>query len=217
MHSIAASGSRKPQKNIGCSATCLTRSPSRTSHCSGLAMSQNRSSSAIEKNTGVDLQQIQEAFPGSEGGARALLKQTDLDYISKKINAEKAEAVYRKTAEKAETIVLREEASLKQALVNHLAGDHQTSVALCMAMLRSFRSGKLHIEAQALLIEQLPGVIKKLVNDKEYIKALVLAKQNRMFFSRGWLNTSLLYDLAGIYNKLGLADQAARFINISLN
>lgn len=175
-----------------------------------LAMSQNHSSPSAEQNTGIYLQQIQEAFPGSEGSTRALLKQTDLDFISKRINAEKAETVYRKTAEKAETIVLREEASLKQALVNHLAGDHQTSVALCMAMLRGFRSGKLHIEAQALLIEQLPGVIKKLANDKEYIKALVLAKQNRMFFSRGWLNTSLLYDLAGIYSKLGLTDQTAQ-------
>lgn len=175
-----------------------------------LAMSQYHSNPATVLNTIIDLQQIQVNFPGSEGGTRALLKQTDLEYASKKISAEKAEALYGEMAEKADTIELREEASFKQALVNALAGDHQTSVAQLMTMLRGFRSGKLHIETQALLIEQLAGVIKKLASEKEYIKALVLAKQNKMLFSRGWLDTSLLIDLAGIYSKLGLTDQTSQ-------
>ena len=175
-----------------------------------LVMSQYRSKSATEKTLGVDLQQIQDTFPGTQGATRALLKQTDLEYIAKRMSPDKTDAVYGKMADKADTIVIREEASFKQALVSALAGEHQTSVAQLMAMLRGFRSGSLHIEAQALLIEQLPGVIKKLANDKEYVQAMVLAKQNNIFFSRGWLNTSLLFDLASIYSKLGLADQTAQ-------
>jgi TolA-binding protein len=175
-----------------------------------LAMSQYHSNPTSEINTGVELRQIQDNFPGTEGAARALLKQTDLEYIAKRMSVEKAEDAYGKMAEKGDTILIREEASFKQALVSALSGDHQTSVAQLMAMLRGFRSGKLHIEAQALLIEQLPGVIKKLANDKEYVKAMVIAKQNRIFFSRGWLDTSLLIDLAAIYSKLGLTDQTAQ-------
>ena len=188
----------------------LDKAPQQDMALFRLAMSQYHSDPTTVINAGVDLRQIQDNFPGTEGSARALLKQTDLEYISKRISAENAEAVYAKIAEKGDTIVIREEASFKQALVSHLSGDHQTSVSQLMAMLRSFRSGKLYIEAQALLIEQLPGVIRKLANDKEYIKAMVLAKQNKMFFSRGWLNSSLLIDLAGIYSKLGLNDQTAQ-------
>ena len=174
-----------------------------------LAMSQLQSP-ITEKKAGVDLQQIQNSFSGTPGGIRALLKQTDLEYISKRTSAVKAEAVYRKIADKGDTVMLREEASFKQALVNALAGEHQASVAQCMEILREFQSGKLRTEVKALLIEQLPGVIKQLVHEKEYIKALVLAKQNKAFFSRGWLNTSLLNDLAGVYSKLGLTDQTAQ-------
>lgn len=163
-----------------------------------------------EKKARSDLQQIQSAFPRTEGGVRALLKQTDLDYAAKRINTTAAEAVYRDLALKGETIALREEATFKQALVNALGGEQQASVAQCMEILRGFQSGKLRQETKALLIEQLPGVIKQLIHDKEYVKALVLAKQNKTFFARGWLDASLLYSLAGAYSKLGLAEQTAQ-------
>jgi len=164
----------------------------------------------MERKARGDLQQIQSAFPRTEGGVRALLKQTDLDYVAKRMNTATAEAVYRDLALKAETIPLREEAAFKQALVNALGGEQQASVTQCMEMLRGFQSGKLRQETKALLIEQLPGVIKQLIHDKEYVKALVLAKQNKAFFTRGWIDASLLYSLAGAYSKLGLADQTAQ-------
>ncbi len=174
-----------------------------------LAMSQLRIPETEKKARG-DLQQIQSAFSGTEGGVRALLKQTDIDYVSKRMNTGAAEAVYHNMADKAETISLREEASFKQALVNALGGEQQASVAQCMEILRGFQSGKLRVETKALLIEQLPGVIKQLIHDGEYVKALVLAKQNKAFFAHGWLDTSLLYSLASAYSKLGLADQTAQ-------
>lgn len=163
-----------------------------------------------EKRARIDLQQIQNAFPESQGGVRAVLKQTDLEYISKKITARDAAAAYGKYAMEAESVPLREEAAFKQALVNALAGEGEASVNQSMELLRGFQSGNLRTEAMALLIQQLPGVIKQLVKSGEYIKALVLAKQNKTLFARGWLDTSLLYDLASAYSKLGMTEQTAQ-------
>jgi len=165
---------------------------------------------ATEKKARIDFQQIQNAFARTEGGARALLKQIDLDYVAKRMDAAAAETAYGKMAAKADTVQLREEAAFKQALVNAQAGDRLKSVNQCMEILRGFQSGKLRVETKALLIEQLPIVIRQLVKEKEYVKALVLAKQNKTFFSRGWLNTNLLYDLANAYSKLGMADETAQ-------
>lgn len=152
----------------------------------------------------ISLVQIRDAFPSSEGGERALLRQTDLDYLSGRSDAEAAAVVYGRLGREAATIALREEAFFKQALVNALAGDHRTSVEQCMGILREFQSGSLRTETMALLFEQLPGVIRQLVNNQEYFQALILAMQNRRYFARGWLGTGLLYDVAEAYSALGL-------------
>jgi len=165
---------------------------------------------ATAKKARIDLQQIHNAFPGTRGGALALLKQTDLDFIGNKIAPHEAEAVYGRYAVEADTTAVREESAFKQALVNSLSGEGETSVNRCMQLLRGFRSGKLRTEATALLIQQLPGVIRHLVKNAEYVKALVLAKRNKELFVRGWLDTTLLYDLARAYSKLGMTDQTAR-------
>ncbi len=165
---------------------------------------------ATEKKARIDLQQIQNAFTGTQGAVRALIKQTDLDYTANKIAALEAETIYGKYAVEAESVTLREEAAFKQALVNALAGDGEASVNQCMELLRGFQSGNLRTEATALLIQQLPGVIKRLVKNEEYVKALVLAKKNKAIFFRGWLDTNLLYDIARAYDKLGMADQSAQ-------
>ncbi len=163
-----------------------------------------------EKKARIDLQQIQNAFTETKGGVRALIKLTDLDYVANKMAVSEAESMYGKYAVEAESISLREEAALKQALVNALAGAGEASVNQAMELLRGFQSGNLRTEAMALLIQQLPGVIRQMVKNKEYVKALVLAKQNKMFFARGWIEVGVLYDLAQAYSKLGLADQTAQ-------
>jgi len=165
---------------------------------------------ATAKKARVDLQQIQNAFPGTEGGVRALLKQIDLDFTSSKMAAHEAEAAYGKYAVAAESVALREESAFKQALVNALSGAGEASVNQCMHLLRGFQSGHLRTEAMALLIQQLPAVIRQLVKNEEYVKALVLTKQNKQLFVRGWLDTTLLYDLARAYSKLGMDDQTAQ-------
>lgn len=165
---------------------------------------------AMAKRSRLDLQQIHEAFPETEGGVRATLKQTDLDYISNRLKPHEAETVYGTFAVTAESIILREESAFKQALVNALSGEGEKSVNQCMQLLRGFQAGKLRTEATALLIQQLPGVIRQLVKNEEHIKALVLAKQNKHLFVQGWLDIGLLYDLARAYSKLGMADQASQ-------
>jgi predicted Zn-dependent protease len=165
---------------------------------------------ATAKKARLDLQQIHEAFANTNGGTRALLKQTDLDFTGKNITAREAQAIYEKYAALADAIDLREEGKFKQALVNSLSGEHEASVQQCRELLRSFQSGKLRTEATALLIQQIPAVIRHLVKNKEYVMALALAKQNKKFFARRWIDSTVLYDLAGVYDNLGMADQAAQ-------
>lgn len=163
-----------------------------------------------ERMVRLDLEEIHVAYPNTRGGIRALLKETDLDYLGKRLQPDAAARRYEQFAQQAYVEDLREEAAFKVALVRHLAGEHPESVSRLMELLRGFRNGRLRTEAQALLIEQLPGVIKQLVRDGEYIKALVLAKQNKRYFINGWLNNALLYDLAKAYIHLGMYSETAQ-------
>jgi tetratricopeptide (TPR) repeat protein len=66
------------------------------------------------------------------------------------------------------------------------------------------------MSAQALLIDILPAEIKKLVDNKEFLQALVLAKQNRDLFKNNWLDSTFLVDIAEAYNKIGIFDEAQK-------
>jgi len=158
----------------------------------------------------LNLEQLIDAFPRSEGGFRALLKKTDLAYKERRLDPFAANAVYQRCTAYAHTLFQRETCLFKEALVDHLSGEQESSVEKCMKLLREFQGGKLRTEAMALIIQQLPGVVRQLVDDQEYVKGLVLAKQNRKYFVRGWLSADLLYDLGKAYSRLGLADQAAQ-------
>jgi len=154
--------------------------------------------------------QIQNAFPGSEGDFRARLKINDLKFLHQVITAARAAEIYGQTGKVANKKQLREEALVKQAMVQALAGNHETSISLAMKVLRDFRYGSLTTETEALIVSQLPAVLKKMTKNRRYIDALVLAKQNRKFFARGWLGIDLLFDLAHAYEQLGAYDRAGR-------
>ncbi len=153
---------------------------------------------------------IQDSFPGTEGADRATLKQLDIDFINGRFKQDTAVAAYNELSEKANIPILREEAMFKQALVYLLQDDPENAVRQCMKMLREFQAGAMRTEARALIIQQLPELIHQLVAQKKYIEALVLAQQNRTLFTRGWVTSSLLYDLAKAYTDLGFFDRAAR-------
>ena len=174
-----------------------------------LAMSRLRARAKPRAVTTL-LLQIENGYPASEGFFRADLKQTDIQYLAGELTSEQAEQAYHRIGEKANRIELREEAAVKEAVVHALAGDDQRAIDLAMQILRDFQTGRLRVTTQALIIERLPRVLKKLIHDGRYVKALVLAKQNRGFFARGWLGTDLLYDLAQAYANLGVYDRAVR-------
>jgi len=156
------------------------------------------------------LTQIQNAFPGNEGDYRARLKVCDLKYLHKTITGNMAVKLYGEIGIEANKRPIREEALVKQAMVTCLNGDHEQSIKLAMRILREFRHGNLIPETQALIIAQLPSLLKKMIAQKRYIDALVLAKQNRDLFARGWLGLDLLFDLAKAYEALGAYDRAVR-------
>ncbi|WP_456388176.1 tetratricopeptide repeat protein [Desulfolithobacter sp.] len=155
-------------------------------------------------------QEIKDAFPGKEGKFRAWLKLTDLDYLSGRKEPVQLARTYADLAGKAPVKVLREEALFKEALVYALTGNQLKAVETAMKKLREFRSGMLNLEARALLIQYLPGVLDKLISQGSYVKALVLARENRELFTRGWLGTEVLDKLGQAYTRLGLPERAAR-------
>ena len=156
------------------------------------------------------LTQIQTAFPGSVGDYRAGIKLTDIKFLRKIMTPEQAASSYGQIGMQANRKQLREEALVKEAMVDALAGKRETSITLAMKILRDFRHGLLTTETKALIISQLPSVIKEMIKKGKYVDALVLAKQNRRFFARGWLETELLFDLAHAYEQLGAYDRAGR-------
>ena len=163
------------------------------------------------------LTQIQNAFPGNEGDYRSRIKVTDLKYLHKTLTGKMAAQIYGQIGVAANKMLLREEALVKQAMVTCLNGDHEQSIELAMRILRDFRHGNLILETKALIISQLPALLKKMIANKRYIDALVLAKQNRELFSRGWLGLDLLFDLAKAYEALGAYDRAVRVYNYILD
>ncbi|MCL2340606.1 MAG: tetratricopeptide repeat protein [Proteobacteria bacterium] len=164
---------------------------------------------ATAKKARIDLQQVSNAFPGTEGGFRAQLKQTDVDFLAGKMSGREAATFYDHCANQASALAVREECAFKLALVKALSGEPEASVNQSMQVLRGFRSGKLRAEAMALLVQQFPDAIRRLVKNGDYVKAMVLADQNKHLFANGWIDTGPIYDLAFACNKLGLAEQTA--------
>ncbi len=153
---------------------------------------------------------IENTYPGTNAGFRGAMKKTDLSYLYLENWKVKALLHYKAFAERGMTRTIREEASFKVALIYRLRNDNISSVTHIMKFLRDFRGGELHREAQALLIELFPLVIQEYVDKKMYMKALVLAKQNRKLFVKNWVDIGLLAELAASYNSLGIYNEASK-------
>jgi hypothetical protein len=167
-----------------------------------------------KKRARIQLQQIQNAFPQTEGGVRALLKQTDLDFTAKKIPARKAEEVYGKYAMSRQSWSSSCE---KKALLNKplstvsQAKERRASINAWRPASHLSNRQAAHREATALLIQQLPDVVKQQVKNKDYVKALVLTKQNKHdLFPRMDGYRPCCIDLGRAYSKLGMAEQTSQ-------
>ncbi len=157
-----------------------------------------------------DLSRIEDAFPGTDAGFRAAIKKVDILTLENDewdINSAK---YYRALAEKAITKNTSEEAAFKEALNYYLMGERTEAIKRTSTFLRNYRNGRLTDYAEALLLEMLPDEIHQLAREKKYVEMLVLAKKNRRFFDKKWLNLDLLSDVAESYTKLGLYSEAKR-------
>ncbi len=151
-----------------------------------------------------DFSRIEDAFPGTEAGFRAAVKKTDLRYLSRKDWSSTAIKYYHALAEKSIYREVSAESYFKEALLYHFSGDNSKAIELTNILLRNFRSGPIRPSAEALLIQLLPGELKRLVKNEKYTEALALARQHRRFFENNWLDLSLLGELAYSYHQLGI-------------
>lgn len=166
----------------------------------------------VDKNLNLinTFARIEDAFPGTEAGFRAALKKTDLRYLSRSNWEERAIAYYNALARKSTHRQNREEAAFKEALVYFLQGDSPRCIESLTRFLKDFRRGTLQQTALALMIEVLPNELKQLVSEKNYLRALTLAKQNRLLFKKNWIDLTLLVDLAEAYHQLGIYEEASK-------
>ncbi len=158
----------------------------------------------------LSLLQIEDGFPGTLGAARSQLKQIDIDLITGKIKEATAAQRYKIPALEAAWREIREEAAFKRILSLHLDGNNREAMDELMVFQRDFRAGDLLIEARALIIEILPGVIRDLITREKYLEALVLAQKNQLFFVRHWVDNHVVGELAEAYVRLGFFDQAEK-------
>ncbi len=156
----------------------------------------------------TDFSTLADAFPDSDAGYKAAIKRNDIRFLTKKNWEAETSRSYATIAAKAVNRETSEEAAFKEALVYKLIGKNEKSIDLLMRFLRDYRSGDLIETAQALLLDLLPGELQRLIQEKKYVEALVLAKKNDMFFRKKWLDIKLLADIALAYQNLGLFSEA---------
>jgi len=154
--------------------------------------------------------QIEMTYPNTEAGVRAALKQIDLKLLTSKNYENQAVNYYHHLAETAENRSIREEATLKEAVVHHLLDQNDKCAELLMSFNRDYQTSPLHDTALALLIEVLPDLLKENNRNGKYIETLILAKKNKFLFINNWIDISVLADMAEAYRQFGLLNEAAR-------
>ncbi len=154
--------------------------------------------------------QIEGTFPDTESGHRAALKKTDLLLLQDRSQSKLALKNYTSIGDHSILRITAEEALFKQALIHSMLNQNDKSIVLLQKFLREFRHGNIRPTAQALLIELLPKEIKKLVDEKLFVKALVLAKQNKELFQKNWISSEYLVEIADAYSKIGINNEAQR-------
>ncbi len=160
---------------------------------------------------------VENTYFGSVAGARAALKKTDIRYLSKPGFRKESVKSYHRLADEGRERTVAEEAALKEAIAYFELEDSTKSIELLLDFQRNFHQSPLKSTAQALLIEQLPGQIEKLLKEDRYVDAIVLAKQNREFFVNNWVDISLLGMLANAYHELGIYNEARKLYLFLLN
>lgn len=158
----------------------------------------------------VNFSRIEDTYPDTAAGMRASLKKTDIRYLSQPSWRKTSVEYYRELAGNTLYMEVAEEAALKEAIVYAELGEKAKSIDLLLDFLRDFRAGRLKETAQALLIQILPDQLEKLLSEKRYVEAIVLAKKNRELFQKKWIEIELLGLLAKAYHELGIFNEAQK-------
>ena len=157
-----------------------------------------------------DFSQIENAYSHTDSGTLAAIKKNDLQLLKERDWSDNRLNNYKDISTRSATRSIREEAEFKIILIHALREENETAVTLLHKFLRDFQTGNVRITAQALLIDILPKEINRLVNETQYVDALVLAKQNKVLFQNNWINSNFLVDIAKAYHKVGIYDEAQK-------
>lgn len=154
--------------------------------------------------------EISDNYPETAAAELAELKKNDLLLLQNNKRARTLLPRYQRIGKEGSIRAIRADARFKEILLEKMIGHDQKAIAMAQTFLRDFQSGDIRISAQALLIEMVPETISRQVKEGEYLKALVLARENRSFFEKNWINSKFLVDIADAYQQLGLFDEAQK-------
>ncbi len=161
----------------------------------------------------IGLQRATLDRPETEGGDRGKLRLVDHELIiGGELALAQAVDKYAKLGVRSQYFPVREEARFKSALALFLLGEHEESVTQLMRFRREFSSSRLLREADLLILQQLPTVISKLLQQKKDLRAVVLAEQNRKLLLRSGFDKKFLRDLATAFGRLGLYERSSRVL-----
>lgn len=157
-----------------------------------------------------DFSSIENSYPKTEAGYLAAIKKNDLLFLTDRNWLDNGLLNYMAITEEAAKRSIREEALFKAILLHSFRFENNIAVSMLENFLRDFRIGNVRESAQALLIDILPKEINRLVDDGEYVAALVLAKKNRALFQKNWINSEFLVDIARAYHNVGIFNEAQK-------
>ncbi len=154
--------------------------------------------------------EIADNFPGTSAAEAAVMKKNDLLLLQNPARARTLLPRYQQLGQQGASREIRAAARFKSILLENMIGRRNKAITMARDFLRDFQSGEIRVSAEALLIELLPAEITDLVNKGDYLKALVLARENREFFDKNWIDSRFLVDIADAYHKIGLFDEAQK-------
>lgn len=117
---------------------------------------------------------------------------------------------YRDIALSADNRKIREEAAFKRILVAYLSDHSHTAVKWLGSFLRDYHAGELRHQARALLVEVLPGVVKDLIDEDSFVRAMGLVQEHAEVLRYSRLSLDFLYDLGGAFYRYGFFKRASR-------
>jgi outer membrane protein assembly factor BamD (BamD/ComL family) len=112
---------------------------------------------------------------------------------------------------------VREEARFKTLLIFHLDDLTYRCVKKLSGFLRDFAYGRLRQEAEALLVEILPEVLRSLLDRRLYIEATSIVAEHRDILAQTRFPQDILHRMAESFQNIGLHDRATKIYEYMLS